>query len=304
MNTTLDTWDYRIEQAAKILGLTPKEVEEILDHKDFKITSSELRLEMISDEEVTPFGDLRKMFCDEKGITLPKLRMAIKYLRGPTGTKSTATKVDPDLYALQQQFGIQVQLEDLDITQLLQHYNPKKPNKIHDILKSKYQDKYGAFIAFKPDTTEVAIAETIENITDLEAGFKKQDAIFVNGEMVHLYNVGRVPSETVDEDPMFVGVPLKGNRSTINYVNWTSASQDERVFIRLLVESGRIDPKNRIESAKLATTKMEELKDMYPETYLKFKTLKKQQKLPTLKISMQEAEMSKANNPFGVKRTY
>ncbi len=304
MNTTLDTWDYRIEQAAKILGLTPKEVEEILDHKDFKITSSELRLEMISDEEVTPFGDLRKMFCDEKGITLPKLRMAIKYLRGPTGPKSTATKVDPDLYALQQQFGIQVQLEDLDITQLLQHYNPKKPNKIHDILKSKYQDKYGAFIAFKPDTTEVAIAETIENITDLEAGFKKQDAIFVNGEMVHLYNVGRVPSETVDEDPMFVGVPLKGNRSTINYVNWTSASQDERVFIRLLVESGRIDPKNRIESAKLATTKMEELKDMYPETYLKFKTLKKQQKLPTLKISMQEAEMSKANNPFGVKRTY
>lgn len=305
MDNTVDSWQYRIEQAAKILGLTPQKVEEILDHPDFKITSSDLRLQMLSDEEITPFGDLRKMFCDEQGITLPMLRLAIKHLRGNAKSKTDSPyQVDPDIYALQQKYGIQVSLEDLDVAQLLGHYNPKKPGKIHDILRSKYEARHGKFIAFKPDTALVAVDETIAYITDLEAGSQKQDSIFVNGELVPLYNVGKIPDETVDEDPMFPGVPLKGNRSTVNYVNWTKSDEEVKSFIRLLVAERMIDPKNRIESAKVAILDFDGLKQMYPEIYLKYKTLKKQHKLPTLKISMQDAEKSRTNNPFGINKTF
>ena len=82
----VDSWEARIEQVAKIVGKTPEEVEEILNAPPYQITQDPNRLEMLSDEDVTPFGDMRKMFCDDNGVTLPQLRLAMKWLRGPKGS--------------------------------------------------------------------------------------------------------------------------------------------------------------------------------------------------------------------------
>ena len=132
MNNIQDTWENRIEQASKIMGITPEKLESILNSKGFEITKEPSGIEMLSDEQITPFGDLRKLFCEDNGIAVPKLRMAITYLRGSVkdSTKKYVDMIDPDLVELQQRFGIKFRLEDLGVEDLIPLYKPNNNNRI------------------------------------------------------------------------------------------------------------------------------------------------------------------------------
>ena len=173
----VDSWESRIEQVAKILGKESEEVEAILNKEPFRITQDPNRLEMLSDEEITPFGDMRKIFCDEEGVSLPQLRMCMKVLRGPKGSKKV-TDMDVDTLAFNAKYGLQTTVEDLDIDHLLEFYNPKKRNKIHDIIRDRYENRYGAVIAFDPNSNNVAIEETLDYIAGLEAGLSIEESQF------------------------------------------------------------------------------------------------------------------------------
>lgn len=300
-----DTWETRIEQAAKVMGLEPKRVEEILATKGFEITKDPCGLEMLADEQVTPFGDLRKLFCDDSAVAVPKLRMALKYLRGSTAATPAAKTdtVDPDMMELQRRYGIniKVRLDELGAEELIPLYKPTKVNRISEALKKKYGTK--AVIAFKPDADVVAVEETINYLADLDQGFKEEDAIEVDGELVKLYPVGVVPNQLVDEDPLFAGVPLKRERSTVNRVNWTGFPLLFRQLVRILVDNNKIDPNNKMNVMQHLKLDMEDLKKLYPETYMLFKELSKKGELPKLHLSMNEAA-TKKNNPFGTNRSY
>ena len=294
-----DSWEVRIENAAKVMELDPAKVNEILDSPGFEITRSPVRLEMISDESVTPFGDLRKLFCEDLAkVPVPKLRMAIKYLRGPVESKKTDT-VDPDILALQRKFGIRTKMEDLGIEDLLPFYNPLKVNNVHTILRNRYEAKYGPIIAFKPDSQEVAIEETVNYITDLETGYSSEQYVEVDGEPVKLCKVGEVPNQLVDEDPLYVGSPLKRERSTNNHLNWSGIPHDVRVFFRILVQRNEINVGNRIEVAQMIKKPLAELKGIFPEAYIEFSEKKNRDELPKLHMSMSDVTKSKVQNPFG-----
>lgn len=304
MNTevnTPDTWENRIETAAKVMGLDPRKVEEILDSPGFEITRSdaEVRIKMLSDEEVTPFGDLRKLFCEEKAqVPVPKLRMAIKYLRGPKDSQKTDT-IDPDILALQTKYGIRTRMEDLDVEALLPFYNPLKVNNVHTILKNRYESKYGPVIAFKPGTKEVAIEETINYITDLETGYPSESHVEVDGEPVKLCLVGQVPNQLVDEDPLYVGSPLKRERSVNNYLNWTGITYEVRAFFRVLLTRNEINVNNRVETAQLIRKSMDELKAIFPQAYIAWSELKQRDELPKLHLTINDLEKSRLQDPFG-----
>ena len=302
ISTLPDTWENRIEQTAKVLGLTTEKVEEILATKGFEITKESYGLQMLSDEEVTPFGDLRKLFCEENGIAVPKLRMAIKFLRGPKNSQKT-TEIDPDVMGLQKKYGIQVNLEDLDAEELLPLYRPSKKNAIYTVLSKKFGDK--AIIAFKPDTTEVALEETLNYIVDIESGLPEEESIEVDGELVRLYPVGQVPNQTVEEDPIYEGVPLKRGRSLENRINWTGVSKEIRQFVRILVDRGEIS-RDRLVLSQLIKKTLKELKDIYPESYLVFKEMKTKDELPKLVISINDVKTAsgRSNNPFGINKRY
>lgn len=299
---TLDTWENRINTASKIMGLEPKQVEDILNSHGFEITSSEFRLEMISDEEVTPFGDLRKLFCEEHAkVPVPKLRMAMKYLRGPSTSKKTDT-IDPDILALQKTYGIQMKLEDLDISALLAAYNPLKVNNIHQVLRDRYERKFGAFIAFKPGTNSVAVEETVNYVADLEAGFPAEEHTEVDGEPVRLCSVGKLPNQLLDEDPLFVGSALKRGRSTNNQLNWSNVTHDVRSFFRILFDRGEINVNNRLEIAQLLKNHndIKSLRELFPKAYIVWSEKKKNNDLPKLQVSIGEAAKTRTQNPFGV----
>lgn len=304
VENTPDTWGNRIETAAKIMGLDPRKVEEILDSPGFEITRSEFRLEMISDEEITPFGDIRKLFCEEKAqIPVPKLRMAMKYLRGPS-TSAKTDKLDPDIVALKQEYGITTKMEDLDVLALLKYYSPLKVNNIHEILKKRYQAKYGAFIAFKPNTKEVAVEETVNYITDLETGYPNATHVEVDGEPVRLCNVGQIPNQLVDEDPLFVGSPLKRERSINNYLNWVGITHEVRAFFRVLLTRGEVNVNNKVETAQLIRKTISELKELFPEAYVQWSELKQRDELPKLHLTLNDVEKTRTQNPFGVNRRF
>ena len=295
-----DSWSNRISQAAKVMGKTAQELEDILKTPPYSIQEQQMGLELLSDEEATPFGDLRKLFCEMNGISLPQLRIGMKYLRGPKNSEK-AEDIDPDIFELQSKYGIKTQIEDLYIEQLLPYYNPRKKNIVHEVLNKKY-GKYGKFIAFKPDSEEVAIDETINYITDLEAGYSSEDSIEIDGELVSLFAIGEIPFEMLEEDPFAQNVPLKRGRSTVNRINWADISQELRQFWRIVFERGEITvntPKDRIDTMQLMKKPLEELKTIFPEAYLSFKTMKKSKTLPNLVVSLQEKQITK-NNPFNI----
>lgn len=298
---TPDTWENRIEQASRILGLTPQKLEEILSSPGYEITKDANGLEMISDETVTPFGDFRKLFCEDNGIALPKLRLAMKYLRGSTAVTPTTESIDPDLIELQRRFGIKVRLDDLGADELIPLYKPNKNNRITEVLKKKFGNRN--IIAFKPDSSEIAVEETVNYLVDLEQGYPEEDAIEVEGELVKLYPIGVIPNQTVDEDPLYEGIPLKRDRSTVNRINWNKIPLETRQFFRILVGRRDVKPDDRLNLNQIIFKKLEELKTLFPEAYMEFRELKKNGDLPKLQISMTDAT-AKKNNPFGINRSY
>jgi len=299
----VDTWESRIEKAAKVMGLDPKKVEDILNDPSFKITKDPCGLEMLSDESVTPFGDLRKLFCEDNNVAVPQLRMAIKYLRGEQKSKTTET-VDPDILDLQRRYGINIKfkLDDLGETELIPLYNPTKKNAIYNTLIKRFNDK--KVIAFKPDSNIVAVEETINYITDLNDGYPEEDSIEVDGELVRLYPVGVLPDQTVEEDPLFPGSPLKRGRSLNNRINWSSVNHETRQLFRILLNEKEIDPNDRVRISELVKQHVSSLKELFQDAYLVFKELKKKDELPKLVMPIDEATTSKLNNPFGVNRRY
>lgn len=296
----VDCWENRIEQAAKVMGLSSSEVEAILATKGFEITKEPCGLQMLSDEEVIPFGDLRKLFCENNEVAVPKLRMAIRFLRGPKDSPKT-TEIDTDMIALQSKYGIRSRMEDLGMEELLPYYKPNKKNRIYETLLKKFGTK--PVIAFKPDSTEIAVNETLDYIADIENGLPEEEAIDVDGELVKLYPVGKIPNQVVDEDPLFEGQPLKRGRSMINRFNWSSVKTEVRQLFRILVDRDDIEPNDRVNIAQLIKKSVSELKDLFPEAYMQYKELKAKGDLPKLVLSLDEAA-TKRNDPFGINKRY
>lgn len=303
-----DSWQTRIENFSKIIGLTIKETTDALAEKPFELTcDTEFVLEMLSDETVVPFGDLRHIFCDKKEISIPKLRLGMKFLRGDKESRQKATSaIDPDIYELQSKYGvnIDVKLNDLSPEELIPHYNPKKHNAILKALKLHFSDK--KIIAFYPDSQQVAIEETINYISDLQAGFQEEEFVDVNGEPVPLYAIGSIPHQLIDEDPLFQGSPLKRGRSIHNRLNWTYIDVNIRQFARMLVESNKININDRLQMNALfnANTTLSGLKDMFPEVAMLYSRMKKTNNLPSLKVELDNVCEIKTQNPFEMNKSY
>jgi len=307
--STSDSWESRIQSAATFMGITIETVEAAL--KDMGVEKDNDGVPgtvMLSDEEITPFGDIRARFCDnpEYGkIPIAKVRMGMKYLRGPQGSQKTDS-VDPEILALNRKYGIRMKLEDVDPSELLANYHPEQPN--HPItvaLKKRFGDS--KVIVFKPDSTIVDIEATSNYIADLAQGYDAMETVESDGALVRLYEVGKIPNQMIEEDPLFEGKPLKRGRSTVNRVNWSGVSLQIRQRCRIIVDRGELDENDRLHVQDLMRMvnssdeliALKELKKAYPEADLAYRELAKKNELPKLTLTMESAS-GKKQNPFGV----
>jgi len=305
-----DSWDSRIQTAATFMGLSVQTVEKGL--KQLGVEKEPAGLEMLSDDSITPFGDIRAIFCDNPiygSIPIAKVRLAMKYLRGPKGSNKTET-LDPELVALQNKYGFKLKLENVEPSELLEHYHPEQPN--HPItvaLRKRFGDK--KVIVFKPDSKNIDVEATANYIADLEQGYSEEDTVESDGVLVRVFAIGQVPNQMVEEDPLFEGKPLKRGRSIVNRVNWSEVGLEVKQFCRIIVDRGDIDVNDRFqiqELMKLAHTQenkaaikgLTALRKVYPEADLEFRELAKKNELPKLILTM-EAANGKKQDPFGIK---
>jgi hypothetical protein len=313
-----NTWESRIRDAATFMGLTMEIVERGL--KELGVEREPAGMEMLSDESITPFGDLRAIFCDNAlygKVPIAKVRLAMKYLRGPKDSQKTDS-IDPELVALKTKYGIRMKIEDVEPSELLEHYHPEQPNHpITTALKKKFGDK--KIIVFKPDSKVVDIDVTANYIADLEQGFPEQDTIESDGVLVRIYSVGQVPNQMIEEDPLFEGKPLKRGRSIVNRVNWEGINLSTRQFCRIITDRDDIDVNDRFqvqELMKLASKHQvsvkgdvetevvsDELRKTYPEADLEYRELVQKNELPKLVLTMESANGRK-QDPFGVNRKF
>ena len=298
--TIPDSWETRIQEASVILQKTPEEVTQIL--KDHGIEEIPAGLEMLSDEEITPFGDLRSLFCETHGVALPKLRMAMKYLRGPTNSPKTDT-VSTDDYALRSKYDIKTRWEDLPTEELLINYSPsQKDNPVNKTLKKRFGNQ--PVVAFKPESKEVAADETINYISDPEDGYPEEDFVTVDGVPVKLYSINTLPYQVIEEDPLYPGNPLKRGRSIINRFDWTDVELEKRQFFRILIDNNFIDL-NAIDRTTLRAiikTGLLELRHDYTEAAIIFTELEKLDQLPKLKLTLDDVNDNKTQSPFNVRK--
>jgi hypothetical protein len=305
VTSTTDTWENRIQAAATFMGTSIATVEKGL--KTLGVEKEPAGMEMLSDESITPFGDIRAIFCDNElygKIPIAKVRLAMKYLRGPKNSQKTDS-IDPELVALKTKYGIRMKIEDVEPSELLEHYHPEQPNHpITTAMRKKFGDK--KVIVFKPDSKVVDIEATSNYIADLEQGFPEQETIESDGVLVRIYSIGQVPNQMVEEDPLFEGKPLKRGRSIVNRVNWTDIGMPVRQFCRIVVNRGDIDVNDRLQVQELVKMAQHpcihpgmELKKFYPEADLEYRELKLKNELPKLTLTMEETN-GKKQNPFGI----
>ena len=299
---TSDSWENRITSAATFMGISAQKVEEGL--KTLGVEKEPAGLEMLSDESITPFGDIRAVFCDNAlfgQIPIAKVRLGMKYLRGPKDSQKTDS-IDPELVALKSKYGIRMKLEDVEPAELLEHYHPEQPNHpITTALRKKFGDK--RVIVFKPDSKVVDIEVTANYIADLEQGYEEEETVESDGLLVRVYAVGQVPNQMIEEDPLFEGKPLKRGRSIVNRVNWSGIDRSTRQFCRIIVDDGNIDVNDRFhvqELMKLANKGIAELKKAYPESELNFREMGRDGELPNLTLTM-ESTNGKKQDPFSIK---
>lgn len=294
-----DSWENRMAQAAVFLGMDANKVEKILIA--FGIEKEPSGLQILSDEEITPFGDLRRVFCEDHNISVPKLRMAMKYLRGPKGSETTES-IDPESIRLKSKYGIRFKLSNIESAKLIEDYIPENPSHPISIeLKKRFGDK--SIIAFKPESKLIDIEATANYISDLEQGFPEEETVTIDGVLVRLYAIGKVPNQLIDEDPLFRGSPLKRGRSIVNRVNWLKVSQDARQFVRIAVEMGEIDTDDKRDIRdviKEAEKGIKSLKETYPEVDLEYREREERDELPKLKMTLEDANGSRKQNPFGI----
>ena len=298
------TWEARIRDAAVFLGLSMQEVLEAL--KELGVEKEPAGMEMLSDESITPFGDLMKVFGDARDIPIAKVRLAAKYLRGPKDSPKTDS-INPEAVKMKEKYGVKLKLDNIPTDQLLEDYDPNRSDHpITVILKKRFGDKN--VIVFKPDSTEVDIEATANYIADLDRGYEEEDTVESQGELVRLFRVGEIPSQVIEEDPMFEGSPLKRGRSLVNRMKWTNVPIEERQFIRLLVETGTIDPNDRTDIKEMLeiseTEGMELFKKEFPEVALIWRERKNMNSLPNLVMTMKQVGQLKSQNPFGINRQY
>jgi len=295
-----DSWEVRIKDFSNVIGKSVEETEEMFNNEMLGLTKDTPNvLYMLSNEEITPFGDLRNVFCNIHKIPVPLLRMGMKFLRGDKEEKEklVSNEIDTSTTGLLHKYGVKTDIEDLTIEQLMEYYEPTRRNRLSNVLKTKYQDIYGPFIAFKPGTDKVAVNETINYVVDLEMGGEPAEFIEVDGDPVPLYSVNEIPNRIVDEDPLYPGFKLTQERSTKNRISWKNVPLKTRQFYRVLYRRNEISRDDRIALSNIIGKDLTDLKDIFPEAYIEFVQLQKEGNLDNLKISI-GSSAKKTNNPF------
>lgn len=197
------------------------------------------------------------------------------------------------------------QAQRLTPGELIAEYDPQHPkNPIGERLKDLAEGR--RFLVFQ-DGGKVDVMASRQLFDELD-DYGERDDFTVGGIPRKVYKIGDRPGRTVDEHPLFPGVPLRANGCSEADCNWGEVPLKVRQIYRLAVKSGElnVDEFREADLHTEATTRdEEEICRLYRKAAVKWQELEGVGKLPSLKVVLggETKAKSEHNHPFGTHRT-
>lgn len=297
-------WTDTVRKAAEAFGATADntaaidQIEKALVD-DLGLTKDETGLADLADESTTPFGDLRASL-ERYGFKLVQIRKIVAVLRGEKEPKNSS---DGRSQNLRTKYGLKEGIKTARLQDLVADYDPNEPDDpVSTELKRRFGDAKVIVLDPHSEKPTVSIADTLDLMTDLKEGRGLTDKVMIDGLLVEPFAIGEKPHLILEEDPLFIGEPLRQNgRSTReNRIDWSPIKIEARQFVRVAVEIGAIEPTSRRDSKDIYEAALDGIKALeseFPEVGLEFRKRKKMDDLPKLKVIPGNF---KKNSPFSV----
>jgi hypothetical protein len=188
----------------------------------------------------------------------------------------------------------------MTILELIQSFDPEDPTgpvgtRLSQIAKGH------AFIVYESGRI-IDVDSTCKLLQEIKQGFPGREDFVVNGKPVPVFKVGELPNNFADENPLYVGRPLRPD-GTCDQTgrSWEGVELEVRQLIRIATQGSHVsfDDAHKFLDLALGDDPMKTIRNRYRTASLQFDNLAATGNLPTLKITLGSVEGSKGkgNNP-------
>jgi hypothetical protein len=260
---------------------------------------------------------------DELKVDIEKFKTNLALIGATSEERCKSLSHEDILECLPSFNGIKPRLLAKDLAKIFRDKEEVKPTIVITDNKVKYMSNRGLIEAYSPSSDTDAVSERLNKLSkgkafivfnndgsvdvdtslklleELLAGYSERDFISVNNEVKSIYKVGEKINNDGDENPIYVGRLLRPD-GTCDQTGRSYAGVPLNVKQLISVIISNADSAKDINSAHnlidlaIAPDAFNVLKTRYPKSALKFAKLEKENKLPSLKLSL--SEVSKKNN--------
>lgn len=288
----------RIEKSAKVIETYESDSKELLKEvlQNLGVDDSEIGMSTLNDgfisfdEFLCAIQHLRFLRPQESTpIPTPRLKMAWDLLRGVGDRKEPVTsgEVGSSLDSLIKTIR---PIQQWSNTELLDEYSKDGQMVVHDELARRSKSRY--VIIFNEDGG----LDTENSLNMLKkAQFQETPQIYKlrSGELKEVYRVGDFPLQVFHECPIHKDVLLLDGYCEECTTHWDLETSDEKnIFLRLLLENEK-----NLDFRLYRDKDLTDLKSFFPKVYLRYKILKEEGNLPSLKRRISKP---KQGDPFRV----
>ncbi len=289
----------RVEQAAKVMGITPSDLWLYL--AELGIENSDDGLSLLS-ADTTQEGDARAVIVEGKGFEIvgggrpmPQLVKIARFkagwaiLKGKGKDVATPTEgTDGSIAALVQAIQPPAKLTDEALIKL---YNPDASTEVCEELKRRSHDR--PFVIYDVDETV-----NVKSTLDLLRIARKQETpstFPVGAKLCRTYRIGEFPMLWIEECPVHKDKLLADGYCEDCGFSWKDIPMEDRILVRIAVEPLGIT----CDQAGNASDLVARLKNR-PKVLLAHEELEAQEDLPVLRRRMSRG--GGKSDPFYVRK--
>lgn len=250
------------------------------------IENSEMGFELLMSEHCK-LGYARDLFVNKKGIPIVKFSKIWAVLR--EGAKPEEQEGIPTTIKIET-------IGQLGDKELLQKYGPDCSSDVEEELKKRSKGRNT--IVFESDRKKINVDLSLKFLKQTRLGITPPE--WSDGKNHYaVYPVGKWPNTSYDICPITGSVLVDDYCSQLG-VSWKDVGLTCRQFLSIAVHEGihfsALDIRDMIDIAK--EKGIEELRKLFPKISLKFDDCLSNDKLPTLKTTIDEHRNESPNKPF------
>jgi len=279
-----DVLNQRIESFATAIGLPVEKVRTVLKEKgidDSTDESVERSLALLENREFLTFGDLCESFSDTKLVAKPVLRYGMPYLVGSPNIPQEKTTEEKLTETLSELAANSRTPDKMSGRALLERYAEREPKIAKELSFRSHGRPCIVFI----DDDSVDVETSLKLLKLCKTQPISSQYHPVGDELKKVYRPGQWPEQMLEECPFHPGEYLVNGYCEKSDTDWTGASEEARVFVRVLITNAKKNIPELLypEIHKNAKQGLEHLKSVYRKPAAVYKELADADNLPKLK---------------------